>query len=290
MGCWGVGIFQNDIALEVKDLYERKLKIGKSNEEAIEELNNELSEFVNDIDDSVDFWLALSSIMHDYGRLTDFVKKKAMEIIEANIDEMRWEEKDKLRRSKVLSELKTKLLTQQPDEVKVRVAKKQVPQINPNEIYYLTLDDDVFINEYFYNFTVYVLVDSWVEYDNRIDGLGDEHALIYLKVSDSFLSDLSAINDIPFFNIAQGIDQTYVNLEDKRIRIDNRGFSSIKKRLTYVGTYNFRREDYNQVFRWGKWESVYENYKGEKGWNGHSSLWSTLIQYDIPQVLREVNI
>ena len=31
MGTWGVGIFQNDVALEVKDSYIKKLQVGKSN-------------------------------------------------------------------------------------------------------------------------------------------------------------------------------------------------------------------------------------------------------------------
>lgn len=287
MGTWGVGIFQNDVALEVKDSYIKKLQVGKSNNEAYIETFNELNEMVADPDDKIDFWLAIASLMYDYGRLTPDVKNKALEIINSKNDEERWDSKDKKKRNHIIESLKEKLLSQQPEEVKVKVVKKRTPKIKPNEIYYFVLDDEAFRNEFFYEYYVYVLVDSWTEYDNRIMGLGDEHALIYLKITDHAVSDVEELDSLPFFNYALNIDNEKKKLEDKRILIDNQGFSAMKKRLTYLGTYSFQREPYEMVFRWEEWQSVYINYKGENEWNGKSALWPHLINQDVVPALRK---
>ena len=287
MGTWGVGLFQNDVALEVKDSYIKKLQMGKTNDEAYNETFYELNEMVGDIDDKIDFWLALASLMYDYGRLTPDVKNEALEIINSKTDEDRWDDKDKKKRNQVIESLKEKLLSQQPDEVKVRRIKKRVPKINPNEIYYIKLDNEDYRNDYFYNYFVYILVDSWTEYDNRIIGLGDEHALIYLKISDHAVSNFKELDSLPFFNFALNVDNEIKKFEDKRILIDNQGFSNIKKTLIYFGTYSFQREPYEMVFRWGEWKSVYVNYKGENEWNGKSALWPHLIKQDIVPALRK---
>ena len=85
------------------------------------------------------------------------------------------------------------------------------------------------------------------------------------------------------------MDADYDNriIEDKRIHIDNQGFSEMKKKMSYFGTYSFEREPYNKVLRWGEWQSVYVNYKGENEWNGKSTLWSCLTKNHIVPALRK---
>ena len=287
MGTWGVELFQNDVALEVKDLYIKKLQIGKSNNEAYTETLNELNEMLADPDDAIDFWFAIASLMYDYGRLTSDVKSKALELISSNTDDVRWDAKDKKKRSQVIESLKEKLLTRQPEEVKVKTVKKRTPKIKPNEIYYFVLDDESYREDFFYNNYVYVLVDSWIKYDNRIMGLGDEHALIYLKITDHAVSGIEELDSLPFFNYSSDADYDNRKTEDKRIHIDNQGFSEMKKKLTYYGTYSFKREPYNKVWRWDEWQSVYVNYKGENEWNGKYTLWSCLIKNHIVPALRK---
>lgn len=287
MGTWGVELFQNDVALEVKDCYIKKLQVGKSNVEAFNETLIELNDMIADPDDQIDFWFAIASLMYDYGRLTPDVKNKALEIISQKNDKERWDDNDKKKRNHVIESLKEKLLTPQPEEVKIKVIKKRIPKIKPNEIYYFVLDDECFCNEAFYKYYVYVLVDSWIKYDNRIIGLGDEHALIYLKIADHLVSDIEELDSLPFFNYALDVDNDKKEIEEKRIRIDNQGFSDIKKRLNYFGTHVFKREPYEKVFRWGEWKSVYENYKGENEWNGKAALWPYIIKQDIVPALRK---
>ena len=290
MGAWGVGLFQNDMALEVKDTYIKKLQVGKSNDEALNETIDELNELFADSDDRIDCWFALASLMYDYGRLTPDVKNEALEIINSKNDEERWDDKDKKKRNQVVESLKEKLLTRQPDEVKVRLIKRRTPKIKPDEIYYFVLNDEYYRDDWFFNHYVYVLVDSWTEYDNRIIGLGDEHALIYLKSTDHLVSDIKELDSLTFFNYNFRANNENRKLEDKRILIDNQGFSNMKKRLIYFGTYSFQREPYEKVFRWEEWQSVYVNYKGENEWNGKYSLWSCLIKSDIVPALRKLGI
>lgn len=276
MGSWGTGLFENDTGLEVKDEYLRRLQLGKSNDEAINETLNEFKELCEDEEDKIDFWFALSSLLYDYGRLTPNIRDKVLDIISGNTDELRWDENDKFDRLKTVEELKLKLLSEQPDEVKVKRLSKSIPKIKPNEIYYFILDEEEYRCEFFYNFYVYILVDQWVQKDYRLQGLGDEHALIYLKISDRLITDITEIDNIEFFNDSPW-DREIRQQEDKRILMDNRGFSSVKKKLNYMGTFAFQRDNCNKIYGYdGVWKSVDRDYKGEQTWGGKSSVWSIL--------------
>ena len=279
MGIWGTGLFQNDVGLEVKEEYLRRLQLGKSNEEALDETLNELKAFSEDEEDRIDFWFALSSLLYDYGRLTLDVRDKALEIISSKTDEIRWtENKTKAERSKIVEALRIKLLSEQPDQVKVKILKKSVPKIKPNEIYYFVLDDEEYRDEFFYNFCVYVLVDRWVQKDYRLEGLGDEHALIYLKISEHITTDISEIDNLTFFNFSPW-NRAVRQKEDKRILVENSGFSSIKKKLNYVETFDFQRENFDKIYgRDGILRSVDHDYTGARTWVGRTSVWPILIK------------
>ena len=90
MGTWGTGIFQNDIGDDVKTSYINKLKLGKNSEKALEELISENQEVLQDSEENFDFWFALSSVMYDYGRLTENVKNKVLAMIDSEEELNRW--------------------------------------------------------------------------------------------------------------------------------------------------------------------------------------------------------
>ncbi len=119
MGAWGVKIYQDDVACDVKEEYVEALKKGISNEEITEKL---IAEYVGDIDDEPIFWFALADIQWNYGRLLDNVKEQSLKHIANGANLERWEENPKLyeKRKKVLEELKEKLNTSQPPEKKVK--------------------------------------------------------------------------------------------------------------------------------------------------------------------------
>lgn len=85
MGVWGVGIFDNDLSEDVKIRYIELLKEGVSNQDATQRLIEEYSDILvsspNDLESAEDFWLALAVMQWMYGRLMDFVKEKAIQIL-----------------------------------------------------------------------------------------------------------------------------------------------------------------------------------------------------------------
>lgn len=136
MGAWGTGLYQDDDTCDIKEEYLTYLRIGMSNEEALEELIECNEELIEDEEIGQVFWLALADIQWKYGRLTKEVKEKALEVINSGKDLERWEEDKKLyeKRKKVLEDLKERLNTKQPEEKKIRKMTFTRPNWNVGDI------------------------------------------------------------------------------------------------------------------------------------------------------------
>lgn len=122
MGAWGVKLYQNDIAEDVKCQYMDYLKEGKSNEEATQELITIFEELINDIDDGPNFWFVLADQQWQLGRLLPYVKDQALKWIEKGADLSIWYESSKKlgdERKKVLEELSVRLNSPQLPEKKI---------------------------------------------------------------------------------------------------------------------------------------------------------------------------
>ena len=119
MGAWGVKIYQDDVACDVKEEYVEALRKGISNEEITEKLIEEYTSYEDEEEEAI-FWIALSDTQWKYGRLKEEVKENALRVIENGIDLRKWEEDSKLleKRKQVLLELKEKLKSPQPPEKK----------------------------------------------------------------------------------------------------------------------------------------------------------------------------
>lgn len=138
MGTWGTKIYQNDISSEVKDDYKNKLKAGKSDEDALNEILYEYEDCIDDSDDRYDFWFGLADTMWTLGRFTDQVKEKALELIGMEDEEERWKkEKDRKARYQVLEDLKKKILSKMPPRKKIPIYKPFITPWKPGEIYYI---------------------------------------------------------------------------------------------------------------------------------------------------------
>ena len=118
MGAWGANLYQDDVALDIKDEYKDNLRRGKTNEEAMQEIIDKYQELLEDAEDRGVFWLALADTQWNLGRLDEQVKEQALEIIELGTDLKRWEINEKLynKRKEILEKLKEKLLSPQPEE------------------------------------------------------------------------------------------------------------------------------------------------------------------------------
>lgn len=122
MGSWGTGLYQDDIAEEVRDYYIDNLYRGKSGAEITLELLHNYSDVLNDVDDSPIFWFALADTQWKLGRLEDYVKDRALFYIDNGSDIHRWSvesPKEVKKRLKVLTDLKNKLMSTPPPEKKI---------------------------------------------------------------------------------------------------------------------------------------------------------------------------
>ena len=233
MGTWGTGIFQNDVADDVKTAYISKLRIGKSDEEALEEIVSENADILSDKDDALDFWFALSSVMYDYGRLSEDVRCKAMALLGSDSDSERWDEKELRKRKAELEKLKSKLNAQMPPRKKVAVTRRFECPWNKNDIFFAEINSICGSEKQgFLVFCVY----GTVLFDARIDGLGDILPVTYLKYTRELPDDLREIDDLPFIMMhKERNDYRFLWLYD--------GFSRIKKKFVFGGNYDFRRPD-----------------------------------------------
>lgn len=123
MGTWGTSIFSDDLALDVKGAFKDKIAFGQSAVDATAELLIEYNDVIEDSDESCVFWLALSLVQWQLGRLQENVKNKSLEIIKTGKDLERWKENPKefKKRKAVLEKLKVQLLSKQPVAKKIPI-------------------------------------------------------------------------------------------------------------------------------------------------------------------------
>ncbi len=117
MGAWGPKLYQDDLALDVTDQFKDLLRRGLTSEEITDDLICTNAFAISDEDDGPIFWFVLADIQWQYGRLLPKVKDKAIELIDSGVNQNRWlleNPKEAKIRSKVLEELKTRLLSSQP--------------------------------------------------------------------------------------------------------------------------------------------------------------------------------
>jgi hypothetical protein len=116
MGTFGVGLFHDDVALDVRDQYLDLLAGGASDTEAFRTMVREWNPSFADYDDEGPvFWLALAATQWEYGRLHPRAKAQALKIIDQGKGLDRWAEAGLAKkRQAVLARLKKKLLSPPP--------------------------------------------------------------------------------------------------------------------------------------------------------------------------------
>lgn len=112
MGAWGPGLFQDDVAEDVRDGYRELVGDGLPGPAATDELMRRMADAIEDADDGPVFWIALAATQWKLGRLEDRVRNRALAAIRAGGDLARWEHvAERRRRSQVLSKLEQDLLS-----------------------------------------------------------------------------------------------------------------------------------------------------------------------------------
>jgi hypothetical protein len=130
MGTFGVGLFQDDVAADVRSQYLDLLASGASDAEAFRTIVREWNPSFADYDDEGPiFWLALAATQWEYGRLHPRAKAQALKIIDQGKDLDRWAEAGLAKkRQAVLAQLKKKLLAPPPKKRTPRLRRMPEPE------------------------------------------------------------------------------------------------------------------------------------------------------------------
>ena len=117
MGTWGTGIFQDDVALDIKDSYTERVRKGEDGGRVTADLIAEYQSEFDEPDTKAVFWLALADTQWKLGRLEPEVKERALQCIRDGSELERWESAtaaDYRARKRALSALEERLMTPQP--------------------------------------------------------------------------------------------------------------------------------------------------------------------------------
>lgn len=233
MGAWGVGLFQNDVADDVRNEYKDSLKMGKSDEQALRDILNDNSDYINDDEDKYDFWFGLASVMYDLGRLTDEVRVKALALIsDGGNDIERWELPTEQKKRKLQQEkLREKLLSPQPERKKVALVKRFSCPWKVNDVFVYRPQ----------NFDKYILiaVEKFLPCDAVIKGLGDMLPVTFMKLSEVFPVSLEDVDNAMFL-------PHYAHRNEKpeyRTMWFRDGFRKAAAKFEYAGNFTFTRPE-----------------------------------------------
>lgn len=114
MGSWGTGIFDDDLAVDVRSDFEELveedgLDIAVATRKILRKYQIELE----DEDSAPIIYLALAALQLEYDEVLPEIRERVLEIIEEDQGLSLWEEEDEdllLERKEVLNELKAELL------------------------------------------------------------------------------------------------------------------------------------------------------------------------------------
>src|SRR5205823_6428622 len=90
MGTWGSGIFDDDVALDVRGLFEEKIGEGASVEDATQAVLQEFDSALEHMDDAPVIHLALAALELEQGRLLAATRREALRVIDDGRNLPRW--------------------------------------------------------------------------------------------------------------------------------------------------------------------------------------------------------
>lgn len=123
MGTWGIGIFSDDLACDVRDAFKKVLQEELSGAQATKYVLDEFADCLKDPDDGPLLYLALAATQWNYGYPDQKIINKAIKIIDDGEGLNRWKEVNTSlleKRESVLHKLKQQLLSPAPSPKKVK--------------------------------------------------------------------------------------------------------------------------------------------------------------------------
>ncbi|HTF95546.1 MAG TPA: hypothetical protein VL995_05415 [Cellvibrio sp.] len=160
MGIWGAGIYENDDSCQARDDFIYLLRSGFSAEEASDDILDSHSELIVDIEIEAPIIFALAETQWKFGRVVEKIAKRAIEIIDLELDLTKWNDVDQklfLKRKKALISLRSKLLLEPPPEkairpLRIKKPKHLFPKGKIGYAYSVEVEDGVFVPFVIYSF------------------------------------------------------------------------------------------------------------------------------------------
>lgn len=216
MGTWGAKIYQDDIALDVRDKFKDLLRRGKTAEEITKNLIAEYEYAINDPDDGPVFWFALADTQWELGRLMPEVKKQAVACLDKGGDLARWQiENPKLAiiRKKVLDELGKKLNTPQPPEKKIPQYRIYTCEWNVGDTFAYRLESDLAKERGMYGrYFLIQKIDEGIWYPGHIV------PIVYVKITN----DTNLPSNVEEYNQLEYVQTWFTKYEERFWPIDMR--------------------------------------------------------------------
>lgn len=192
MGAWGAGLYQDDVACEVRDYYIDCLR--NDDESAEDKTIDYFQDELNDDYDCAIVWFALADTQWKYGRLSEMVKNKTLEYIDNETNLQLWCEVDKKmysKREKAFSDLKDKLLSPMPPKKKLRKPHIFTCSWNVGDVFAYQLKSDIAREKCVYD--KWLVMQKVNQADNLKNGLSP---VVTVRLIDSELCpDMNALKE-----------------------------------------------------------------------------------------------
>lgn len=135
MGTWGIALFSDDLACDLRAEFRDLIGEGLTTEAAISRLKTEYNSSLRDPDEESVFWLALADTGWRLGRLDEEVLLNAERVIESGQDLARWEKAaDRKKREQVLVKLRTRLRSAPPPPKRIAKTSKSANEWQKGEV------------------------------------------------------------------------------------------------------------------------------------------------------------
>jgi hypothetical protein len=236
MGTWGPGLYQDDIAEDVKTEYIDMLKSGGESLDITQEIIDRNREIIDDEDEAPVFWFSLADTQWQYGRLTDEVKEKALHFLDMGSDWQRWRQENPgmaNKRKEVLEKLRLKLYSTQPKIKKITQPRLYRCEWKINDVYAYLLENDLAkTSGLYHHYALLHKIDEYRWYPGHII------PIVRLKVTkEASLPDgMSEINELAYLPTG-GINNNPSNLYDYVIVMISTSRRIIPKKLIYLGNF-----------------------------------------------------
>ena len=216
MGAWGISIYANDAASDIRGDYLDLLRRGQNGEEASRAIITKYDDLIRDPEEEPLFWYALSDTQWNYGRLQPEVKEKALFFLESNVEMQRWIEsgKDKAEAwSQTLLNLREKLLSPQPAEKKVYQHRLYACPWNIGDVFACKFQSTYSREKGYYgSYYAFRMVSNQTIWPGHIAPV----VQFYMRVWDTFprMEDFRTCQLLPaFFPAASGKTKNYYNVQ-----------------------------------------------------------------------------